>query len=357
MSRKRKLPAGFGSISKRKEKCYKKYVVRGSQPNREFIGSYATYAEAFEALTKYDGKNTMNLNSTVKDVYESWSGTNEFQNMSKAVQVRYNGDYNKLKPIHDRPVKEIINLELQTIIDHLENEGYESKERHEIVIKKYSKDSLKRIITCMNKIFQHAERNRLILSNPAKNLLLTTKGSKKEINILTDLELAKMFKKANDNKDVKIILVNTFLGLRPQEMVNLTKFHIDLQKNTVRGMGVKTDAGKDRTVLIHPLIQAFVKDLYNDCNNHLVERFNRKVSVKTYREKIFYKALNDLEIEKKTPYVCRYTFASLMNRFNVDKETMKSFMGHEDYSTTSNNYVKENMDKNYQELMKINLSF
>ena len=48
-----------------------------------------------------------------------------------------------------------------------------------------------------------------------------------------------------------MILVGIYSGWRPQELATLKTADIDLEANTMKG-GMKTDAGKNRVVPIHP---------------------------------------------------------------------------------------------------------
>lgn len=51
-----------------------------------------------------------------------------------------------------------------------------------------------------------------------------------------------------------MILVGIYSGWRPQELATLKTADIDLDVNTMKG-GMKTDAGKNRIVPIHPIIE------------------------------------------------------------------------------------------------------
>lgn len=56
--------------------------------------------------------------------------------------------------------------------------------------------------------------------------------------------------------------------------------------------------------------------------------------------------MKKLEIKKDNlrPYSCRHTFADLMRKCNIDDETQAELMGHEDFSTTANNYHSMQVD-------------
>ena len=44
-------------------------------------------------------------------------------------------------------------------------------------------------------------------------------------------------------------------------MRNLRKSHFNFETNTINGMGSKTDAGENKTVVLHPKIRRIAKEL------------------------------------------------------------------------------------------------
>lgn len=56
---------------------------------------------------------------------------------------------------------------------------------------------------------------------------------------------------------VDTILILIYTGMRIEELLSLTKFHVYFKEMLITG-GVKTDAGRDRIIPIHPKIQKYV---------------------------------------------------------------------------------------------------
>lgn len=85
-------------------------------------------------------------------------------------------------------------------------------------------------------------------------------------------------------------------------------------KQTITG-GLKTDAGKDRVIPIHPKIFKHIKAWYDKNGEYLICNDKGKhISDKKYREDFYYPALEKLEIRKLNPHCCRHTFSSLMRK-------------------------------------------
>ena len=63
-----------------------------------------------------------------------------------------------------------------------------------------------------------------------------------------------------------MVLIGIYSGWRPQELAVLKIADIDFENMTFIG-GLKTDAGKNRTVPIHPQIMDLVRRNYNQATS------------------------------------------------------------------------------------------
>ena len=161
------------------------------------------------------------------------------------------------------------------------------------------------------------------------------KETKAEKKTFSDLEVKKLFD--NDQIEwVDSILVMIYTGMRIQEMLNLTRFDVDLDKMLIKG-GLKTDAGKDRVIPIHPKIQKYLRERCKSDKLFPVKQNH-------YRDGIYYPILERLGIERKTPHSCRHTFATLLARAQVDTLAIEQLMGHTDYAFTANVYTHTDVD-------------
>ena len=109
--------------------------------------------------------------------------------------------------------------------------------------------------------------------------------------------------------------------------------------------GVKTKAGKNRYVPIHPAIMSLIKQNPKRLNG----------TSYTFRLAM-YETLEQLGIEKHTPHDCRHTFAMLCDENGIKETDKKFIMGHA-FQDVSNavyghrtlGYLKEQI-----ELIKVN---
>jgi integrase len=129
-----------------------------------------------------------------------------------------------------------------------------------------------------------------------------------------------------------------YTGFRVGEMLKLTVNDVDFKNAVITG-GLKTDAGKNRTVPIHNKILPFLMEWRKNKagNTKLID-----ITYGKYRQ-IFIEIMDKLQIENKTPHSCRHTFATRMAQAGADVNALKSIIGHSSYSTTADVYTHMNI--------------
>lgn len=355
--KRKRLPNGLGTVHKLSGNRYRPFLARKSAitlPDgstfREVVGTFETYEEAYQALI--DPTIHVANATTLMDLFEIFKNTNEFKALSQSTQSRYNSDIKKLKDICYTDIQKLRYQDLQKVIDKLEADGYQARVNGKMVTKKYSQDVIKKTIVLISKLYTIAVKNEIVNTNLAELIEISTKKNKKKFNIFTDLEIEKMFNNLDAHVMIRPILLAIFTGLRPIELVALEKSHYDRKNHTICGMGAKTEAGRSKVVVLHPRVYDIVEYLYKNSMKYLIHIDNEKLTTQRYRRQ-FKQALEVLNIPVRNPYATRDTCAALMNRYNVDKETIKNQMGHTSYSTTSDNYIPIDIDKNLHEIEKI----
>ena len=111
--------------------------------------------------------------------------------------------------------------------------------------------------------------------------------------------------------------------------------------------GVKTAAGKDRTVPIHTSIRPLVqKRLKRDGSIF-------SISTRKFRENM-YNSLDLLKIQKHTPHDCRHTFSRLCEKYGVTENDRKRMMGHSFGADITNGiYGHRTLEELREEIEKI----
>ena len=291
----------------------------------QIIGYFETKQEGIDALALHRiDPVSPKANIILEELYEEWSAAKYKSGISRDTINNYKAAWKHVDKLKSAKFKDLRTAHWQKVID----------EKKEVL----GHSSLKKIKSLTTLLYNYALKNDIVKKNYAEFIELP-RYSKQEKQIFSDLDIQKMFKNADTVPWVDTILIMIYTGMRISEMLQLTKFNVDLKKQIITG-GIKTEAGKDRVIPINKKIMTYIKKWYEKNGQALICREDgSKMSAKYYREKYYYPALEALEIQKLTPHACRHTFASLMAAANVDPLYTQRIIGHADYAFTANEYT------------------
>lgn len=303
------------------------------------IGYFETKSAGMDALALHRvSPVSPKASITLAELYKEWSN-GKYQHISKSTENNYRAAWKYIQRYEKATFKDLRTSHWQSIIDQCAGEGL-------------SRSTLKKIKTVAVMLYEHAMQNDIANKNYAEFITLP-KESKEERESFSDLDIKTMFDQADTIPWVDTILIMIYSGMRISEMLELTKFNVDLEKGIITG-GSKTEAGKNRIIPIHPKINSYIKKWYDRNGDTLICNENgKRMLAKYYREKKYYPALEQLEIRKLTPHACQHTFASLMARAKVDTLHIQKIIGHTDYAFTANKYTHLEIEELKKAISKI----
>jgi len=206
-----------------------------------------------------------------------------------------------------------------------------------------SRSTLEKIKALASMLYKYAMQNDITNKNYAEFVELPKKDNDKG-EIFNDLEIQILTDNA-ETEWVDTILILIYTGMRISEMLNLTKFNVDLENGIITG-GVKTEAGKNRPIPIHDKIAPYIKKWYAKNGDRLIcDSEGKRILPRYYRERIYFPALKKLGIRQLTPHRCRHTFASLMKRAGADDFYTKEIIGHSSSEITQKIYTNAYLEE------------
>lgn len=322
---------GTGSIKyiKGRSKPYAVFrpskMVNGKR-KAELIGYFATREEAEESLlmeTLHPTKNT-----TLGELWNMWKRTRSFTDLAKSTQEGYNMAFNYMRDYENKRFADLKQNDFQHFIDNAVNQGKSVSTQNKVKI-------------LCNILSVYALLNDVTYKSYAVKLR-TQKANKTPVEIFSDEDIQTLF----DNDDLPLvdtILILIYTGMRISEFLNLNKFQVNLQEMVIVG-GLKTDAGRDRIIPIHPKIQKYIINHYESCQNKLIEH-NGKPYTSRYYRKCYYRVLEELSVKKISPHKARHTFFTLMSLYCKDSKAMADIGGHTDVHFTENVYVHPDINR------------
>ena len=369
---------GEGSVTyDRRRKRYRARVTIGWETNEETgrtkqivktLGSnYKTKGEATSALAEYL-KNPYDLNNkdiTFEQLYKKWFDEYIDTDEHESIKYRVKAAYRYCSLIYNKKFREITIIDMKDCIYKGTATCVRGKYKGE---QRLASPQSKEIIKYLfNHIYDYALEARLVERNYAREFTLDKKVfQEKEKNYKSKVpfskeEIDKLWKSIEFVPFADMIVYACYSGWRPTELIKLKIKDVDLKNGFVKG-GMKTNAGKNRLVPIHPLVSSIVEKyykeaksvgsdyLFNDVNN----KFGIGLSYDQYLSR-FNKVMNALHFRTEiTPHYTRHTFITKAKsrEVNMNEYVLKIIVGHDVGDLTEHVYthrelndLKEEMDK------------
>jgi len=327
-----KRPNDYGTITKLSGARRKPYAVRVSQRDKKgrivqrYLSFHATQKEAFEALESYTKKRATgeapapeSLGVTLQEVYRLWSAR-KYEGAGASLVRGYRGSWKRVARYASKPIRTIGVDQWQAIIDDAQSAGL-------------SKSAIASDITLIHALCSYAMERDWILKDYSQFIQTPSVPPKYEKGAfsLSEIEtIAAWARRGFPGADATLVLCYT--GWRVSEFLQLTLDSYDPREKTLRG-GLKTKAGKNRLVPIHPRIQPYVDDWAAQDGQYLY-LFKGAHNAENFRRALFSPLMERLNRPTATPHWCRHTFASLLHQANANELNIKRLMGHSDKDVT-----------------------
>ena len=281
------------------------------------LGYYPTEIDAIEALMQYR-KNPYTLEasiSTFEDVYEMWSAK-KYPEISQSGRNGYSAAFKNSAPLHKMKMRDIRTAHLESIMENL-NLGYQVQSR---------------LKTFWGQMFKYAMEHDIIQKNYSDFVKTKDKDPGTTRTDIPEEDRAKIWQAIDaGDHDAEIAMIYIYTGMRAGELLQLKKENVDLNSRIIIG-GLKTAAGQDRHIPIHPCIMPFMERLMQTDGEYLIMRYDSsKPKEKTYnnfREYNWKPLMVKLGLADYTPHYCRHTCATMMRMAGVDEDIRKLILGH-----------------------------
>ena len=309
-------------------------------PKFDILGYYEDRTTALQALAEYN-RNPYDIKAskaTFKEVYEMWFNQKYVvskKKLSKSSMGCTRGAFNKCAAIHDMVYSDIRTIHMQAILD-------------DFSLSHAYMEHIKHLFHQMGKYALEYD----IIQKDYSQFVKINKEDDDEHGVPFSKEDIEKLWKHRDVPFVDTILIFIYSGWRVSELLKMPLKNIDLQERTFFG-GLKTRAGKNRIVPIHPKIYDMVKKRHVSGKKSIIYDDKASISLTTYYQ-LFNKALRDVGItEPHTPHDCRHTFATLLDNAGANPTVIKKLMGHSSNDITEKVYTHKDIEELRKELEKI----
>lgn len=371
----RKRSNGEGSISyDSRRKRYRAKITIGwefdektgkSKQIIKSIGSnYKTRGEASKALEEYlnDPYDLDAKNITFSQLYEKWY--EYFLQTHESQRYRLKTAYAYCSTLYNKKFKAISILDMKRAINEGTRICAKGKNKGErIKASPQTKESMKYLF---NHLYDYALEARICNINYARNFILDKEifeqkeKEKVSKDPFTEAQLETLWQSKNFIPLVDIIIYACYSGWRPGELISLKIKDVNWEEEYIRG-GIKTTAGKNRIVPIHPLVKDIVRKYYDEAisvnSEFLFNDTSKKKGIGlSYDQWLsrFNKIITTLKFEGNlTPHSTRHTFVTKGKRAGMNEYLLKNIIGHKIGDLTEKVYTHREIQELKDEIKKI----
>lgn len=375
-AKRKRLPNGFGSITEIKGKnlrnpfwvrvCvgktdFNRPILKPLKPQAYFL----TYNEAYQALVDYN-RNPYDLENDllVEQLYKKWSDS--YLNKCDESYVRtVTSAWAYCSSIYQMRAKDVRARHIKGVMD----DGYRIETRGKKKGEKVfpSASTKARIKSLFNLMFDYALEYEIVTMNYARafdvsdDIIKEKEESKKNHIPFSEDELETLWDNVGKVKYVDWILIQCYMGWRPQELATLQLSEVNLTDWYMQA-GMKTESGKQRIVPIHTQIRDLVKQNYDIAvslgspylfNDKGQLNGSYKLTYDKYAHR-FKKAIEQLNLNPEhRPHDPRNTFITRAKKAGVDEYALKEMAGHKILDITESVYTLRDLEWLRSDIEKI----
>ena len=303
-------------------------------------GYFATAREAQEALDEHNRLKAQGLapainqmSMTVGQVYEAWSARAYAKVGPQAVRGYAAAWKMRVSRFADRKMRDMTLDEWQSILDEDEKNGL-------------SQSTINKDIHVIKGLYAYSMERDIVGKDYSAFLDIPTIAPKVEKGAFTDFQLAKLEELAREDFPwADTVLMLCYTGFRISEFLSLTRFNYHSEYGGYLQGGLKTKAGKNRIVPVHPKIAPYLKRWLEKDGDTLINREGKAINDDWYRLNAFAPVAHLLGLPQATPHWCRHTFASLLHRAGTDTLTAKWLLGHSTETDITEHYTHESIEE------------
>ncbi len=375
-AKRKRLPNGFGSITEIKGKNLRnpfwvRVCVGKTEFNRPLLrplkpqAYFLTYNEAYQALVDYN-RNPYDLENDllVEQLYKKWSDS--YLNKCDESYVRtVTSAWAYCSSIYQMRAKDVRARHIKGVMD----EGYRIETRGKKKGEKVfpSASTKARIKSLFNLMFDYALEYEIVTMNYARtfdvsdDIIKEKEESKKNHIPFSEDELKTLWDNVGKVKYVDWLLIQCYMGWRPQELATLQLSEVNLTDWYMQA-GMKTESGKQRIVPIHTKIRDLVKQNYDIAvslgspylfNDKGQLNGSYKLTYDKYAHR-FKKAIEQLNLNPEhRPHDPRNTFITRAKKAGVDEYALKEMAGHKILDITESVYTLRDLEWLRSDIEKI----
>ena len=256
------------------------------------------------------------MNMTVGQIFEAWSAR-EYRKLNPKSISAHNAAWKmRVSRFADKKMRSM-SLDLwQELLD-------EDKEKGR------SQSTINNDVGLIRALYNYSIERDIVTKDYSLYLDIPSVSAKFAKGAFTSDQLKQIEKLAASGEPwADTVLILCYTGFRISEFLSLTPADYHASEHYLQG-GLKTKAGKNRIVPIHPKIQPYIDVWLAKGGERIIcDNTGRAIPGPKYRSSYFTPIMRKIDAPAATPHWCRHTLATLLHNAQVDELTIKWILGH-----------------------------
>ena len=273
---------------------------------------------ALPELMKQAGASPAPKDITLHDLWEVYIRSKEYSALSKSQADKMGYAWKRWKDYEFRGIRTMTVADIEDGIEAQTTSYYPARDMK----------------VCLSHLYDIAIKREIAQQRKTEYADIPWDTPKAKRECWTQEEVDALWKDYREgNSFTAYILIMCYAGLRYGELSTIPLGNIDIKKSVMH-WGIKTEAGIDRDIPIHPRIRPLIEEIIPKRKARLLE-MNEDNFYDQYWEAIARAGLRELP-----PHTCRHFFFSRMTAAGVQGGIIAEVGGHANYLTTLKNYVR-----------------
>lgn len=324
-----RLPNGYGSVYKVSGNRRKPWAVvksegydRNGKLKRKLVGYTATKEEGLELLAKYNKKpwDVKQKRLTFSEVFDLWL-ENDSNDLAYHTKRGYISKYkNYCQNLYDTPYADLRTYHFEKIV---EESGGSNGTKNGII-----------------RLFRQLDNTALkfeVIDIQYAHLVKTKKEEVPERRPFSKDEIQKLWEH-KDEKNVDIVLVFIYTGMRRNEFASLNVDDIDLEEGTIKIRESKTQAGK-RTIPIHDAILPIMESLVKNAEGPRLLPYSSDTLARRFKSCMKSQGMDHI------PHEARHTLSTRLDDAGVNRKIINLILGHRSDSVGERVYTHKTISQ------------
>lgn len=309
-------PNGYGCVTRLKGNRSRPWVVKVTIYDEDGNGKQVPidYAETEEQaniiLARYNNNPwSIDRNKvTLAELYKRWAKI-KLPKYGPSLQYSLKAAYKKCAKYYGMKYRNIRAYHMQECIDNCQ-QSYSSKVNIKILWGQLDRFAYECDI--IDKMY-----SQIVTLPAAPTETSRTPFTPDQIHALWEIQ---------DEPWVDTVLIYIYTGFRLMELLGMKTEWVNMEEKYFQG-GIKSSAGKNRIVPIHPKIYPLVQQRHAQGHTYLITVDGKKLTKADYY-KYWKEVMTRINADGKTPHEARHTFETLLDNKNGNRKCIDMLMGH-----------------------------